>query len=85
MNQQRHRPVGSTKIVGSSKIEESSKITRDAAIWGFAGVMFALVGIQSLLSADAWYLTVGAIIMLVGAVCFAARAIIVLRSGPARD
>ncbi|WP_105032400.1 hypothetical protein [Arthrobacter ruber] len=52
---------------------------RDAAIYGFAGLMFALVSVMTFSSVDAWYMVVGSCLIVIAAVVWVARAIIALR------
>jgi NhaP-type Na+/H+ or K+/H+ antiporter len=58
----------------------STKAKRDTIICAVTGVVFALVGATSLMSADTWYLIMGACIMLVAAAMFVARSITSLRT-----
>ncbi|MHA7220356.1 hypothetical protein ACX80L_15895 [Arthrobacter sp. MDT1-48-3] len=56
---------------------------RDAAIYGFAGAMFALVSVMTFSSVDAWYMVVGSCLIAIAAVVWVAKAIIALRQGDA--
>jgi hypothetical protein len=52
---------------------------RDVLIYGFAGVMFALVLVMALPTADTWYLILGVCVIAIMAVVYVAKAIIALR------
>lgn len=52
---------------------------RDAAIYGFAGMMSAVVFVVGVSAADAWYMILGMCIIAIMAVVYVAKAIIALR------
>ncbi|WP_394252110.1 hypothetical protein [Arthrobacter pityocampae] len=52
---------------------------RDALIYGLAGMVFAVVLMMALRTADTWYLILGTCILAIGAVVSVAKAIIALR------
>jgi hypothetical protein len=52
---------------------------RDAAIYGFAGAMLALVFVTTFSSVDAWYTILGSCLIAIMAVVYVAKAIIALR------
>lgn len=54
--------------------------TREALIYGLAGMVFALVSVMLLRRADTWYLTLGAGLVALAAVAFVAKAIIALHT-----
>lgn len=54
--------------------------TREALLYGLAGMVFALVSVMLLRRADTWYLTLGAGFVALAAVAFVAKAIIALHT-----
>lgn len=53
---------------------------RDIVIYSLGGVLFAVLGVVFLLEAEAWYLVLGACVILVAAALWVARAITLLRT-----